>query len=181
MTPKEKQRLLFKRSTPMVRPLNIMDGDKVSKDSGVLWAAYKQGSFPIAPDMTQEDFIVELDATTKGFNEVWIIDDDSSAYSSGRGPVAMVAVQAVGLIVEPRFTFFKWATCRNVLKSTVAFLHKIRRSAKTGIMLVRTDGARQSVADHMHKYGLLFFIGKSAENEYLYSGRGRGTVRQGHV
>lgn len=173
MTPKEKLRKLFLKSRPDVRPLKIMDGEKYSKDAGILWAAYKAGSFTIEPNMTQEQFMMAIDATIKGFATVWIIDDDTKAYSSGRGPVGLVGSNSAGLIVEPRFTFFKWATCRNVLKATVAFLHKTRRAVNTGIVLIRIDGEKRGIAEHMKKYGLLFFVGKSDQNEYLYSGRGR--------
>jgi hypothetical protein len=175
MTPKERRDRLFRKSRPRARKLVIMDGDKYSRDIGILWSAYKAGSFTIEAGLSQEDFMVEIEKTLGGFKEVWVIDDDTKVFSSGRGPVGMIGANASGLIIEPRFVFFKWATCRNVLKATVAFLQMIKRSVDTGIVLVRTPKERRVIAEHMKEYDLLFFLGKSAENEYLYSGRGRGS------
>lgn len=176
MTPKERKDLIFKKSRPLARKLAIMEGDNFSKDAGILWAAYKAGSFTIEPGLTQEQFMEIIDTTFKTFQNVWIIDDDTSAYSSGRGPIGIVAANAIGLIVEPKFTFFKWATCRNILKATVAFLTMLKGSLETGIILIRSDDTTRGVTDHMKKYNLLYFIGKSGEREYLYSGRGRGST-----
>lgn len=175
MTPKERKDLLFKKSRPDIRRFEVMDGEKYSKDVGILWAAYKAGSFSIREGMTQEEFMAEIDTTMSGFQSVWVIDDDTKIYSSGRGPIGLVGANSSGLIVEPRFMFFKWANCRNILKATVAVLNKMRGSLRTGIILIRADKAKRIIADHMKKYELLFFIGKSGENEYLYSGRGRGS------
>ena len=36
---------LFRKTRPMVRRLEIMDGEAYTRDIGVLWAAYKAGSF----------------------------------------------------------------------------------------------------------------------------------------
>ena len=176
MTPKERKDLIFRKSRPEIRKFALMDGEHYSKDVGILWAAYQAKSFALREGMTQEEFMVEIDATMHGFQNIWIIDDDTKTYTSGRGPIGLVGANASGLIVEPRFMFFKWATCKNVLKAMVAFLSKVKGSLKTGIILIRTDKERQVIADHMKKYDLMFFVGKSAENEYLYSGRGRGSA-----
>lgn len=176
MTPKERKSWLFKKSRPNVRPFVLMDGEKYSKDTGILWAAYQAGSFKISAGMTQEQFAEELKTTVENYSAIWIIDDDNALYSSGRGPVALVVSKVVDLIVEPEFMFFKWATCRNVLRATVAFLNMAKSSTKTGILLVRADAKKRKMADHMKKYELLFFMGKSKESEYLYSIRGFGSA-----
>lgn len=176
MTPKERKDLIFRKSRPLARRLEIMEGEHYSKDVGILWAAYQAGSFSLPEGLTQDQFMGEIDKTMNGFHSLWVIDDDSKAYSSGRGPVAIVGANSSGLIVEPKFMFFKWANCRNVIKSIVAFINMIKSSLRTGIVLVRTDRKNKSIADHMKKYDLLFFIGKSSENEYLYTIRGRGSA-----
>ena len=176
MTPKERRELIFKKSRPEIRKFEVMDGEKYSKDVGILWAAYQAKSFQLPEGMTQEEFVVEIGKTVSGFQNLWVIDDDTKTYPSGRGAIGLVGANASGLIVEPRFMFFKWATCKNVLRAMVAFLSKVKGSLKTGIILIRTDKEKQSIADHMKKYDLMFFVGKSAENEYLYSGRGRGSA-----
>jgi hypothetical protein len=175
MTPKERKDLIFRKSRPLARRFEVMDGGNYSKDTGILWAAYQAGSFEMPTDLTQEEFMGEIEATMQKFQDLWIIDDDTKKYSTGRGPVGLVGSNSIGLIVEPKFMFFKWASCRNVLKSTVAFLNMIKGSLRTGIILIRVNNKR-SVAEHLKKYDLLFFLGKSNDNEYLYSVRGRGSV-----
>lgn len=175
LTAKELRERLFKKSRPQARRLEILDGDQYSKDMGVLWAAYKAGSFSMPPLLTQEDFVKLIEESFKEFQHMWVIDDDNNAFSSRRGPVALVGANSVNLIVEPKFLFFKWASKRNILRSVIAFLNMIRNSKKTGIALVRTTKDKMTLPDHLKKYDMLYFIGKSAENEYLYTVRGRGT------
>ena len=176
MKPKDLKRLIFRESKPNIRQFVLMDGDKYSRDAGILWAAYKAGSFSMPEGLTQEEFIAEATNTISGFRESLIIDDVNDAYPSGNGAIGLVLSNNAGMIVEPRFMFFKWANCRNVLRSSVAVLSMIRASNKTGIVLVRVDEARRKLADHLRKYDLLFFIGKSDVNEFLYSAKGRGSA-----
>lgn len=153
----------------------MLDGEQYSKDIAILWAAYKAGSFPLPAKLSQSDFIKEVETTLSQHTNTWIVDDDSGVFSSKRGPVAMVSAVSTGLIVEPRFIFFKWATPRTRLRSTVSFLNMIRHSKKTGIIVVRVTKENVKMPTHMKAYDLLYFVGKSAENEYLYSLRGRGS------
>lgn len=153
----------------------MLDGDQYSKDVSILWAAYKSGSFPLPEDLGQGEFIDNLEQALTQFSATWVVDDDSSVFSSKRGPVGMVSVSTVGLIVEPRFVFFKWATKRNMLRLVVSFINMIRHSKRTGLILVRVPQAHKSMPDHLKKYDMLHFIGKSAPNEYLFSVRGRGS------
>jgi hypothetical protein len=178
MTPSERKAALFKKSRPNVRPFSVMDGDKYSRDSGILWAAYQAGSFKIEPGLTQEEFAGKMLETVDSYDKVWIVDDGSKSYAGGEGPVAMVVSKTAGMIVEPNFMFFKWATCKNILRCTVAFLNMVKSSTKTGILLIRADSTRRSVAEHMKKYGLLYFMGKSDGDEYLYSIRGLGSTEK---
>lgn len=175
LTPKVLRERLFKRSRPQARRLEILDGESYSKDLGVLWAAYKAGSFKFPEDLTQEDFVVQIEEVMKSYQHSWVIDDENKAFSSGRGPVALVGANTIGLIVEPRIMFFRWASKRNVLRASIAYLNMIRHSKKTGIVLVRTEKNRMVLPDHLKRYDMLYFIGKADDNEYLYSIRGRGS------
>lgn len=177
MNAKQLKDLIFRKSRPVARRLTIVAEDKFTKDAGILWAAYQAGSFTtLEAGLTQEQFMQKIEVTMNSFNSIWILDDDCKQYSTGRGPIGIVGTTNIGLIVEPIFTFFKWASCRNILKSIVAFLNMIRRSEKTGIVLMRTDDKKRRIIEHMKKYYSVLFIGKSADNEYLYSIRGRGGV-----
>lgn len=166
---------LFKRSRPEARRLEILDGETYTKDAAILWAAYKAGSFALPDGLTQEEFAVQIENTLNAFQHSWVMDDDSKAFASGRGPVALVGANTIGLIVEPKMLFFRWATKKNVLRASVAYLNMIRHSGKTGIVLVRTTKNMVALPDHLKRYDMLYFIGKSADNEYLYSIRGRGS------
>lgn len=142
---------------------------------GVLWAAYKAGSFKAAEDMTQETFADWILDQSRSFKDLLIGEDRSEAYKGDWGPVGIVGVNSQNLLVEATGQAFKWATKRNILRLSVAFLHMITLSKKTGVCMVKTDGETQKLADHMKDYKLLFYIGKTGQDEYLYAVRGRGS------
>lgn len=176
MNPGDKKSMLFKKSRPNVRKFILMDGEAFSRDTALLWAAYQAGSFKMEPGLSQEDFVKQVMVTAEQFETLYVVDDANKNFKGGLGPVVLVGAKQAGLIVEPQFMFFKWATCRNVLRCTVAFLNMVKSSTKTGILLVRATDEKRSVAEHMKKYGLLFFMGKSGDDEYLYSVRGLGSA-----
>lgn len=152
-----------------------MDGDQYSADMGVLWAAYKAGSFAMPKDMTQEDFVKAMEAYFANFANIWVVDDRNPSFAKAQGQVGLVMTNSVDLIVEAKFGFFKWASKRNILRGTAAFLNMVRNSTKTGICMVRTSETKRVLPDHLEGYGLLFYIGKVSPTEYLYSIRGRAS------
>ena len=175
LTPKALRERLFRKSRPEARRLEILDGETYSRDLSVLWAAYKAGSFKLKAALTQEEFVIQIEQIMTSYQHSWVIDDDNKSFSSGRGPVALIGANIIGLIIEPRALFFKWASRRNILRASIAYLNMIRHSKKTGIVLVRTERNHMTLPDHLKRYDMLYFIGKSAENEYLFSVRGRGS------
>jgi hypothetical protein len=166
---------LFKNGKPLVRRMEILDGDTYSSDMGVLWAAYKAKSFGLPEGLKQEDFVKAIEQQFSNFGQVWIVDDKNKSFSKGSGPVGLVLTSNMELLVEAKFGFFKWATKRNVLKSAAAFLNMIKSSTKTGICMVRTEKDKRVLPDHLKSYGLLFYAGRVSANEYLYSVIGRGS------
>jgi hypothetical protein len=166
---------LFKSGKPLVRRMEILDGETYSSDMGILWAAYKAKSFNLEEGLNQEDFVKAIEQYFSNFGQVWIVDDKNKNFSKGRGPVGLVLTSTMDLLVEARFGFFKWATKRNVLKCSAAFLNMIRNSTKTGICMVRTEKDKRLLPDHLKSYGLLYYAGRVSENEYLYSVIGRGS------
>ena len=177
MTPKELRNRLFKPLHPVARRLEILNGEGYTRDAGILWAAYKAGSFSLPEELTQEQFVVAIGQYLASFQNRWIIDDYNKNYDAtgGKGPVAIALTNAAELIVDAQFGFFKWATKRNILRSAASFLNMIKNSSKTGICLVRAQKDKRTLCDHLKHYDLLYYVGKSAENEYLYSIRGRGS------
>lgn len=141
----------------------------------ILWAAYKAGSFHFPPDLTQEDFVSRIEKEFSVYTQVWIVDDRNSSFSSGRGPTGLFLTNVMGFIVEPRVAWFKWATKRNMLRAVAAFLNMVKHSTKTGICLVRTTNGDRVMADHLKDYDLLHYLGRSTDNEYLYTVRGRAS------
>lgn len=141
----------------------------------VLWAAYRAGSFNAPQEMTQEAFAEWVIAHAREFKDLLVGEDKSKAFQGGMGPVVVVGVNQHNLLVEVVGQGFKWATKRNILRLSVAFLHMITLSKKTGVCMVKTDGGSQKLADHMKDYKLLFYIGKTGQDEYLYGVRGRGS------
>lgn len=175
VTPKARKERLFKSGKPVIRKLELVSGETYSKDVAVLWAAYKAKSFSLPEGFTQEEFVKAIEQYFSQFAQVWIVDDVNKSFSSGRGQVGLVMASNADLIIEAKFGFFKWASKRNILRATAAFLNMITYSGKTGICMVRTDAAQRVLPDHLKDYGLLFYMGQSAQNEYLYSVRGRAS------
>jgi hypothetical protein len=173
VTPKERRDRLFKNGKPLVRKLSLLNGEGYSKDAAILWAAYKAGSFSLPPDLTQEQFIEAMEAFFSRFAQVWIVDDKNPSFSGKQGQVGLVFTNMVEMIVDAQFGYFKWATKRNILRSTASFLNMIKNSSKTGICMVRTE--KRTLCDHLKDYDLLYYVGRSSEKEYLYSIRGRGS------
>ena len=176
MTPKERRDRLFKKSRPHFRKADLVNLDgSYGSDMGILWAAYKAGSFQAPQDLTQESLAEWFVESARKFNGFWIGEDESKAFKGGKGAVAVVGTFTDGLLVSLVGQPLKWATKRNMLRSCVAFLHMITKSNKTGVCMVKGNKSTQPLLDHMKHYGLLYYVGKTNPDEYLYSVRGRGS------
>jgi hypothetical protein len=175
VTAKELRDRLFKKGRPRFRKAELVSQDGYGKDMKILWAAYKAGSFEAPKDMTQELFADWVMEQAKVFRELWIGEDRSIAFQGGIGPVVLVGMNQENLLVNAVGQSFKWATKRNILRLSVAFLHMVTLSKKTGVCMVKADSKSQKLADHMKDYRLLFYVGKTGNNEYLYAVRGRGS------
>ncbi len=172
-TPKEMWRTLFRAERPLIRKLAIKQGEGFTKDIGVLWAAYKAGSFADLPEgMNEADFLTAIEALQKE-KTVWLIDDFNPAYKDKRGPVAMACTSSADLIVSVEGCAFKWATKRNLLRCAASFLHLIRQSRATGVCMVKCNKAGETLMKHLMKYKVLYFMGCAAKDSYLYSARGK--------
>jgi len=152
-----------------------MDGGQYSSDMGVLWAAYKAGSFAMPPGLSQEAFVKAMEDYFSNFAQVWVVDDRNTAFSKSQGQVGLVLTNSIDLIVEAKFGFFKWASKRNILRGTAAFLNMVRNKQETGVCMVRTTDARRVLPDHLQNYGLLFYVGRVSPTEHLYTLRGRAS------
>jgi len=177
-TPAEQRATLFRCSRPLVRKFVIKEGDAYTKDIGVLWAAYKAGSFAELPDdLDEAGFLLAIEEMQKAKGQVWMIDDFNPAYKDKRGPVAMACTSSEELVVMAEGCAFKWATKRNVLRCSTAFLHMIRRLRGTGICMVKCNKATTTLMKHLEKYRILHYVGRTAQDSYLYAARGSASGR----
>lgn len=176
MTPKEKRDRLFRKSRPHFRKADLLNLDgSYGADMGILWAAYRAGSFQAPAEMDQASFGEWIIKQARRFTQLWIGDDQSKAFKNGKGPVGVVGTNHEGLLVTIEGQPLKWATKRNILRLAVAFLFMVKHSNKTGVCMVKGNEETQPLLDHLKDYGLLYYIGKTAPKEYLYSVRGRGS------
>ena len=143
---------------------------------GILWAAYKAGSFTDLPaDMAQEQFAEAIEALERQFDHVYLIDDFHSAYKAERGPVALACTKSEDLAVSAEGVPFAWASKRNKLRSAAAFLQMHKHMKTTGILFVKGRADAVPMMRHLHKYDLLHYVGKPRAGEFLFSMRGRGS------
>jgi hypothetical protein len=176
VSPKERKSRIFKKSRPHFRKADLMNLDgSYGDDMKILWAAYKAGSFQAPEGMTDAQFAEWILANARLFQNVWLAEDESKAFKSGKGAIAVVCTNNQGLMVTVEGQPFKWATRKNILRTAVGFLHMVTMSHKTGIVMVKGNEKTRSFLDHLGKYKLLFYVGKTNTNEFLYSVRGRGS------
>jgi hypothetical protein len=178
MTPKEKRDRLFKSSRPVLRPFQVYDGDKYHKDMGILWVAHKAQPFYSVSASNQDQFAREIENISAS-NELLISDDYNVEYG-GIGPVGIIGY-VHGWKIEPHVEFFKWATPRNILRTTVAFLQMVRHSRRIGACVVHSLGESKNLFDHVCEYGVLRYVGRVLNgdprgDEFMYSITGRKNV-----
>ena len=177
MKPKDRRDRLFKTSRPNIRELQLVDQQGYTKDMGILWGAYKQGSFKI-PDVSQEQFADYMMSEVQPYEKKWLIEDTNAKYSNGYGPVGMVCAAYNGWELEPHFEPFEWASDRNILRSAVSFFQMMRYDKDVGIVNVYSLKRSKSFFNHVSKYGVLKYATKIPDGDargdrYIYYIRGR--------
>jgi hypothetical protein len=170
---KAKRERLFKRSKPFFRPFT-------DNDLGILWAAYKKGGFKLPEDLKEQDFLDLWKQIEVGWNYTVIGEDDCKAYKSGRGPVCMIAARTDGWKHEPHIEWFPWASTRNILRGSVAYLHKTRYDKQVGVCLMRSLEETRHLFERLEQYGVAFPVGKvpfgdARGDEYLFYVKGNKT------
>lgn len=177
---RENRARLFRRSKPTIRQARLFTDSGYGEDMATLWAAYKLGSFPLMEnqDMTQDEFGKFIAATCMGLNDAVMVEDDSRSYSSGRGPVAFIGIRSDGWRVEPHVDYFKWATKRNILRTTVGFLQFIRYHKQVGVCVVRCLSPHVNLFKRASAYVVLsgpFRIvnGTPRGDEYMFTVAGK--------
>lgn len=177
---KEKRDRLFRVNRPHIRPLELLHGDQYGKDLGVLWAAYKLGSFDqrIEEGLEQKDFADLMITIASGYNLGWIIEDKNPKFKNEYGPIGLMLAVYNGWELEPHFEYFQWASKRNILKGVVAFLQMMRYDKTIGIVNVYSQKDSKNLFDHITEYGVLRFATKIPKGDirgdrYIYYTHGR--------
>lgn len=177
---------LFARGKPHVRPFALKESDgALGGDLRYLWAAYRAGMWPELAANDESEFVSRVVPMLRNFHSAWIVEDASGAYSSGRGPVAVVCVRTDGWRIEPSFTFFKWITLRGALRVIVAFLQMVKYARDVGVCVIRCGKAERKLWERMQKYGVLFAAGRIRNglpegDEFLFAVNGRRGIREKH-
>lgn len=164
---------LFRVSKPSIRPF-------ADADIAWLWAAYKHGSFASyeLPEMDQAAFATFVrEQILPRYHAVELIEDINPAFSAGKGPVALVTSFYDGWRLEPHVDWFSWATKRDVLRGTVAYLQRARWRKDVGVVTVRSLPNTKKLFDRAEKYGVVQFrtkipFGDPRGHEFIYTSRG---------
>ena len=149
---RERRKRLFRKSRPLVRPFE-------DRDSGILWAAYKNGCFSL-PELEQDKFLLEIARRYQAYQFVWIVEDECRHFKKGRGPVAIVGVKTDGWVYEPNPVFFPWARKRTILRVAVNFFHMMWSKKEVGVCLVKSGKEHSQFLGHMKKFGVLYQRGR---------------------
>ncbi len=134
--------------------MDIGDETSYGRDMGILWAAYRAGSFDLPEGWDQNEFAEKMVSHLSLFDSIFIVEDQNPAYK-GRGAVAVILVCADRAIVRPDIDYFKWATRRNVLRTTVAFFQWIRYSKDVGLCVFGSTQKSRKLYERMREYGIM--------------------------
>lgn len=173
MTPRERRERLLK-NRPFVRRFDIHN----LNDIGIVWADYQRGNFLLPAGLDNDQFKRALIDLLLVFDSIWFVEDSSHAYSSNKGPTALIGIRSDGWKVEPLFHHFKWATQRNRFRAVVATLQMLRYSRDVGVCVYYAPESQKPFCDHLKEYGVLFPSGKVLHGRpegaaYVYSVKGK--------
>lgn len=178
MTPKDKRDRLFKSGRPLIRPFQIFEGNKYGHELGILWVAYQKNPFYwLEKNLSQTDFAKSIEEISSR-EDLLIWEDSNKNFKSGKGMVGVCSLSTNGWKYEPHVQFMPWATKRNKLRTTVAFLQYIRYSKKVGACVVYSLEDSIPLFDKCCEYGVLHRVGKIVNgdprgDEYMYSVSGK--------
>ena len=166
-----KRRKLFRKSKPFIREFK-------PEDMWILWAAYKEGSFPLMDEMSKEDFYSRIRIRLGCYHSLMLVEDECRKFNDKRGPVCIIGANTDGWKVEPHVEFFKWASKQNILRVNVQFFNWIRQNREIGVCIVRSLKNTSNLFHHVRRYGVLTFVGKipggdRRGDEYCFSIRGK--------
>lgn len=144
---------------------------------GILWANYKQGGFPNLPEgLEQSEFAENFLQWLASFNSAFFIEDKTKAFKAGTGPVCMVVVLTDGDIIKPIPIVFAWASTRNKLRSTTAFIHFAKYSSDVAVCVIYTTREEEEMMRRQRRYENHVF--NLSNGIWCFSGRKKNPRRQ---
>ena len=121
---------------------------------GILWAAHQAGAIPQIPlDSSQEEFAEVVIGWLSKFQSAFIIEDMTTAFSSGHGPIALVVVANDGEVIKPFGIAFGWATVKNILRAIVGFLQYVKHSSEVALCVIYGTFEENDILHRQRRYG----------------------------
>jgi hypothetical protein len=171
------RKTLFRKSKPVLRQFVTHEGQELSSDMGILWAAHKRESFPM-PEMDERAFTDFVLQWLSGFGLVLMMEDENAGFRKGVGPVCLICVSSNGWMICPQVFWFSWATPRNKLRCSVAFVQKTKHDKTVGACEFRTEHLGVKLAQHICKFvptwryvGKIWF-GTPSGDQFIFSIKG---------
>jgi hypothetical protein len=171
------RKTLFRKSKPVLRSFVVQENGELGPDVGILWAAYRRKSFDF-PEMDEKTFTAFILNALSRFNTVWMMEDDHKGFRSGRGPVCAIGINSNGWKILPQVFWFSWATNRNKLRCSVAFVQKTRYDKTVGCCEFNMEQSGTKLASHVTKFiPTLRYVGKvwfgsPSGDQFIYSIKG---------
>jgi hypothetical protein len=143
-----------------------------------MWADYQVGNFFFEKGLSNEEFISSTLKLLAQWDSVWFVEDKSSQYASGNGPIAILGVRTDGWRVEPHLHHFSWSTTRQKLRAWASVLAMLKNSDEIGLILLMVEEKHQKFFDRFVKYNLLFPKGRVSNGlptggGFLYTIKGK--------
>jgi len=158
-----KKKRLFKGDKPFIRRFEL-------EDMWILWAAYKEGSFPEMPEMDKELFYSVIRSRLSNYQCLYLVEDNNKKWKAGRGPICIIGANSDGWKYLPHVEYFKWATKYNIIRTTVCFLNWISFQKDVGICIIESLENTVNLFKYMKSFIGLNFVGT------IPGGDPRGTV-----
>lgn len=173
MNPKERRKRLFGEQHPIVRKIQL-------NDLRWLYGAHKLSG----GELTQEEFSEFFARESSCYEEIFVIDDFNAKYKNKWGAIGIMPCKYDGWRLEPVADWFPWATPKNILRSSVAFLLYCRYSKDIGVTLIHSPDNNKEFFKKIKQYVSLYPLkpipgGMPEGNDNMFYIRGKkkhGTI-----
>jgi hypothetical protein len=145
----------------------------------ILWAAYKEGSFPeLSSNMDKDALYAHMKASLGMYSSLMLVEDYNRRFKDHRGAVCLIKGMSDGWKFEPEAIWFSWATKLNILRGNVRFLKWMMHNKEIGVCTFQTSSDTKNLYDHVKKYGVLNYVGRIPGGQrigdaYVWSLRGK--------